>query len=42
MSALCFIHEIVEHDNKFEDIFNSVDLVFIPVDNPKGYTTDSF
>lgn len=46
MSALYFIHELVEHDYEFEDILDRVDLVFIPVANPDGYVyshhTDRF
>lgn len=37
MFSMYIIHEIVEHDYEYPDIFSTVDLVFIPVANPDGF-----
>lgn len=37
MSAVYFIHEIVEHSYEFEHILDAIEFVVIPVANPDGY-----
>lgn len=37
MTAVYFIHEIVEHYYEFEAILDAVEFVIIPVANPDGY-----
>ena len=42
MSALYFIHELVEHNYDFDDILDRVDIVFVPVANPGKFLTKSW
>lgn len=37
MTAVYFIHEIVEHYYEFEAILHDVEFIVIPVSNPDGY-----
>ncbi len=37
MTAVYFLHEIVEHSYDFPNILNAVEFVVIPVANPDGY-----
>jgi extracellular matrix protein 14 len=37
MTAMYFIHELVEHSYEFPNILNAVEFVVIPVANPDGY-----
>lgn len=37
MTAMYFIHEVVEYSYEFEEILNFVEFVVIPVANPDGY-----